>query len=143
MSPANFFFEARVRHFARAEHLNLAALQPEIHRLLVGVKVVAGLDDAIVETGEIFQQSRVLPRALSGRTAVAAGPALCPIQPPVQWTHHAVIVHRREPGFPVVHPWSVARGHQSSRNTITGRRLATWVGLMAGFSTQQSALSIQ
>src|SRR5205807_601289 len=148
MRAANFFFEARIGHFARAEDLNLTALQSEIRRLQVRVKVVAGLDDAIVETRKIFQQlaralSRVLPRALPGRTAVAAGPTVCPIEAPVERTYHTIIVHRREPGFPVVHPFGVARGHQSSRNTITGRRLATWVSLMAGFSTQQSALSIR
>src|ERR1035438_6905648 len=40
-----------------------------------------------------------------------------PIQSPIQRTDHAVVIHRREPGLPVVHPLSVARGHVYSRNT--------------------------
>src|SRR5271157_5225887 len=144
MSATNFFFEARIRHFARAEHLNLAALQAEIRRFLVGVKVVTRPNDAIVEAREIFQQiARALSRAVYWyrRTAVAAGPVVCPIEAPVQRTHHAVIVHRREPGLPVVHPLSVARGHVSSRNTATGPGLANPDGSMAQF--QHSAVSTQ
>ena len=45
----NFFFEAWIGNFAGAEDLNFAALQPEIGWLLVGVKNIAGADDAVIE----------------------------------------------------------------------------------------------
>src|SRR5208337_2150789 len=118
MGAADFFLEARIRHFARAEDLDLPTLQAEIGRLLVSVKLVTRTYDAVVETAKIVQQ---IAGRLPGGTTVAAGPVLCPVQSPVQRTHHAVIVHRGEPGLPVVHPLSVARGHFYSRNTTTGR----------------------
>ena len=78
MRAANFFLEARVGHFARAEDLNFAALQTKIRWLLIRVKVVAVLDDAIVEAREIFQQiACVLSRAFDLQaTAVAARPVV-------------------------------------------------------------------
>ena len=111
MRTANFFFEARVGNFARAEDLNLAALQPEIRGLLVGVKLVACPMMRSLKRAKYSSQSRepgpesfqVLPVP-----AVPSRPAVGPLQSPLQRTHHAVIVHRREPGLPVVHPLCVA-----------------------------------
>src|SRR5580704_19055848 len=108
MSATNFFFEPRVRYFARTEHLDSATLQPEIRRLLVSVKVVACLNNVIVEAGKILQY---IARGLTSGSTIAAGPAVRPVQPPVQRTDDAIVVHRRELGLPVIHPLSVARGH--------------------------------
>ncbi len=118
MGTADFFFQARVGGFAGAEDLDFAVFEAEIGGLLVGVKIVAVLDDVIVEAGKIFEE---IARGLAGGTAVAARPVVRPIEAPIERTDYAVVVYPRELGLPVVHPLSVARGHLSSRNTAMGR----------------------
>src|SRR5208283_4245710 len=113
-------------------------LQTKIFRLLVRVKVVACLNDVIVAAREIFQQ---FARSPTSWPAVAARPAVGPIESPFQRTHDAIVVYRGELGFPVVHPLSVPRGHIYSRNTAMGRELATRVRSTAGF--KRSAVSTQ
>jgi hypothetical protein len=100
--------QLRVGHLARAENLHIPALQPEVRRNFIGIKVVAGGNNALIEINE---KLRGILRRMPRTPAIAARPLPRPLRPPFQRTHHAVIVHRSQPVFPVIHPLCIARGH--------------------------------
>src|SRR5580658_9115410 len=102
---------------SRGENLYLALLQPEVGRRLVGVKLIAVGDDAPVE---IDEELRRIVRGLPRLPAIAARPVLRIFQPPLQRTHHAIIVHRSKPVLPVIHPLCVARRHRESSSVTSG-----------------------
>src|SRR5207302_10055364 len=114
VSPFHLCFQSRIGHFASAEHLDLALLQAKVGRSAVRVKLVAIRKDApVVVAQKLFWIGRYLP----GWQAIPAGPVLGPLQTPVQRTDYAVVVHRRKPGLPSVHPLLIAFVHVFLRIT--------------------------
>src|ERR1700747_1496496 len=114
--PAHFCFKFRVWNFARTEDLHLAALEPEIGWDAIGIELVAPRDAALVVIRKELLRIRGY---LAGGNAVAARPVAGEFDTPLQWAEHANVVDRSEPGFPVVHPFGVARSHVLNLN-ITG-----------------------
>jgi hypothetical protein len=104
----HFSFELRIWDFAGGENLHVAFLNPEIGRPGVGIKLIAGGDDAAVEVDEDL---RWITRSLSRLPAIPARPVPRKLHAPVERTHHAVVVYRSQTVFPVVHPLCVMRGH--------------------------------
>ena len=104
----HFGFQPGIGHFARGENLYLASLQAVVAGHRIRIEFVAVRDNAPV--GVEKELLRIL-RHLSGRKAVAARPVPRPLEAPLQRTHHAVVVHRREPVLPVIHPLCVAGRH--------------------------------
>src|ERR1700739_402381 len=74
-------------------------------------ELVAVLNDAIVEAGKVLDQ---FARTLTVHRTISSRPAQGPLQSPLQRAHDTVVVDRREPGLPIVHPLAVTRAHECS-----------------------------
>src|SRR5258708_3607819 len=129
---ADFFLPPRIKHFTSASYLHFAPLQQEIGGCFVCEELIAGGDGAQVVLTEVVLTLLMRP---GRQETVAAGPFARPLNAPLQRTHYAVVVHRREARLPVVHPASVERGHSVKDNNGKCRD-----GLL---STQLSAFSTE
>ena len=90
---------------ASAEDLNFPLFQAKISGRGVGIKFIAtGYDPPV----EILEELLAVLRYVPGRESVAARPVPRPFDAPIQRTDHTIVVYRREPGFPVMHPLHVA-----------------------------------
>ena len=61
---------------------------------------------------------------LMWQKAITARPIAHPLNAPLERAHHAVVVHRREPGFPVVHPAGVEGSHSFQDSKVSIQHLA-------------------
>jgi hypothetical protein len=96
----------------------------------VGEELVAGGNGAQVVLADV---ALTLLIGLMRQEAVTARPIPRPLNAPLQRTHHAVVVHRGEPGFPVVHPASVEGRHwfQDSKMSIQHSAISIQWGQLA------------
>ena len=108
MCSPYFILQHRIGDITRAEDLNFSCFKPEVARSYVRKEFIAGCDS----TGIVFPQIVLtLFIRLRRQESIAAGPLTRPRNSPLHWPNHAVIVNRRKPRFPVIHPAGVERGH--------------------------------
>src|SRR5208337_1246137 len=96
---------------AGVKQFDLAMLDAKVRRCLVGVELVTVGDDVIVEGRPEFQHRGLVGAALRRIEILQSRPALCPLQTPLERTHHAIVVARGHARLPVVHPSPIVFSH--------------------------------